>query len=447
MNFKKKIPNAIELEEIVLGSIIVNKKNLEKIINLLDEKIFFKKSNIIIYKYIYKIYNECKKVDLFTLINFLKRDEKLEEIGGEYYLSYLIQKISSIFNLKKYINILIKKYILRELIRISLKIIKNSYKNNANVLDILDYIQLKILNLTKKYVKTTSIKNIKKLISKTLKKLEKNFLNKKLLYIPTGFKLLDNIILGLQKSDLIIIASRPGMGKTSFSLSLAFNILKKKIPVGFFSLEMSYFQIMTRLISFFVKIPYDKLKMFDFKKKEFKIFKKKIKKIKKYPFLLDDSSSLSILEFKQKCKKLIYEHNVKIIIVDYLQLINVKKSNIRISNREQEIAAISRNMKYIAKEFKITIIAISQLSRAVELRGGYKKPLLSDLRESGSIEQDADIVLFLYRPEYYGFKYWDNDKKNICTGEAEIIIAKHRNGKLGNIRLKFINETAMFEDI
>lgn len=382
-----------------------------------------------------------------SLINHLKKDEKLEEIGGEYYLSYLIQKVSSVFILKKYINILINKFILRELIKISLRIIKKSYKKDANVLNILDYIQLKILNLTKKYIKTTSIKNIKKLISKTLKKIEKNILNKKLLYIPTGFKLLDNIILGLQKSDLIIIASRPGMGKTSFSLSLAFNILKKKIPIGFFSLEMSYFQIITRLISFFIKIPYEKLKTFDFKKKEFKIFKKKIKKIINYPFLLDDSSSLSIMEFKQKCKKLIYENNVKVIIVDYLQLINVKNSNIRISNREQEIAAISRNMKFIAKEFKITIIAISQLSRAVELRGGYKKPLLSDLRESGAIEQDADIVLLLYRPEYYGFKYWDNDKKNICKGEAEIIIAKHRNGKLGNIRLKFINKTAMFEDI
>lgn len=235
------------------------------------------------------------------------------------------------------------------------------------------------------------------------------------------------------------------MGKTSFALSLAINIIKKKIPIGYFSLEMSYIQIISRLITFETNISYEKFKTSNLTKQEFNIFKKKIKYIKKYPLFIDDSPYLSIVDLKNKCRKLVYKYNVKIIIIDYLQLINVSNSNFKNYNREQEISTISRNIKYIAKEFKIPIIAISQLSRAVEFRGGNKRPLLSDLRESGAIEQDADIVLLLYRPEYYGFKYWD-DNYSLCSGEAEIIIAKHRNGRLGNIKLKFIKKKAIFKN-
>lgn len=232
------------------------------------------------------------------------------------------------------------------------------------------------------------------------------------------------------------------MGKTSLALSLTRNIIKKKIPIGYFSLEMSNIQIIYRLLMLDTDIPYEKLKTSKLTIQELNYLNKKINLIKKYPFYIDDSPYLSILDLKNKCRKLVYKYNVKVIIIDYLQLINVNNKKY---NREQEISSISRNIKYIAKEFKITIIAISQLSRAVEVRGGNKKPLLSDLRESGAIEQDADIVLLLYRPDYYGFKFWDNNQ--LCLGEAEIIIAKHRNGKLGNIKLKFIKNKAMFKDL
>ncbi|WGH27217.1 MAG: replicative DNA helicase [Candidatus Shikimatogenerans bostrichidophilus] len=424
---------------------MVNKKSLEKVINILKSYFFYDKKHKIIFFYIKKIYLKYKKIDLYNLIFFLKKDNKLEYIGGEYYISYIIQKLTYFNNIKRYVKILINKFILRKLIILSINIINKSYNNEyINVFKILDFIQLYIFELSNKYV-YNNIKTFKFLLLKTYKKFKNNYLKKKILFIPSGFKKLDNIILGFQKSDLIIIASRPGMGKTSLALSLINNIIKKNIAVGLFSLEMSYIQIITRLLSFNTNITYEKLKNFNFNKKEFNILKNNIKKINKYNLFIDDSSTLSLLDFKKKCKKLIYKYNVKIIIIDYLQLIKVKNSNFKINNREQEISIISRNIKYIARKFKISIIALSQLSRAVEYRGGYKKPLLSDLRESGAIEQDSDIVLLLYRPEYYGFKYWyDNNK--LCIDEAEIIIAKHRNGILGNIKLKFIKRIAMFKN-
>ncbi|WGH25462.1 MAG: replicative DNA helicase [Candidatus Shikimatogenerans bostrichidophilus] len=440
MNLQKQSPNSIKLEEAVLGSIIINKKSLEKVIDILKPEFFYLKKNKIIFKYIKKLFYEYNKIDFLTLISELKKDNVLNVIGGEIYISYIINNNTNFNKIEKYVKILIEKFILRKLIKLSTTIINRTYRENTNTLDLLNYIQINIDDIYIKYIKN-NLRSIKHLIPKTIKRIN----NKNFLYIPTGFNKLDNIILGLQKSDLIIIASRPGMGKTSFALSLIINIIKRNIPIGLFSLEMSYYQIISRLITLETKISYEKLNTINLTKKELKIFKKKIKNIKKYPLYIDDSPYLSLIDLKNKCRKLIYKHNVKLIIIDYLQLINV--NDIKIKNREQEISTISRNIKYIAKEFKIPIIAISQLSRAVEIRGGYKRPMLSDLRESGAIEQDADIVLLLYRPDYYGFKYWDNDYTTLCEGQAEIIIAKHRNGKLGNIKLKFIKTQAKFKNL
>ncbi|WGH25837.1 MAG: replicative DNA helicase [Candidatus Shikimatogenerans bostrichidophilus] len=422
----------------------MNKRSLEKVIDILNPEIFYKNENKLIFKYIQKLFYEYKKIDLLTLLSELKKNDILKLIGGEHYISYIIHKFTSFYNIEEYVKILIKKFILRKIIDLSINIINKSYEEKIDAFELLNEIQININNISIEYIKT-NIKSIKYLIPKTINKIKENLLNKNLFYIKSGFKDLDNIILGLQKSDLIIIASRPGMGKTSFALSLAINIIKKKIPIGYFSLEMSYIQIISRLITFETNISYEKFKTSNLTKQEFNIFKKKIKYIKKYPLFIDDSPYLSIVDLKNKCRKLVYKYNVKIIIIDYLQLINVSNSNFKNYNREQEISTISRNIKYIAKEFKIPIIAISQLSRAVEFRGGNKRPLLSDLRESGAIEQDADIVLLLYRPEYYGFKYWD-DNYSLCSGEAEIIIAKHRNGRLGNIKLKFIKKKAIFKN-
>ncbi|MDH3004379.1 MAG: AAA family ATPase [Candidatus Shikimatogenerans sp. JK-2022] len=410
---------------------------MEKVIYKLKEEFFFKKKNKIILNYIKKLYNENNKVDFITLISELKKNNKFNKINSEFYIINLIHNyIVNFYNIKFFVKKLIQKFILKKIIFISIYI-KDMIIINKNIdtLYILNKIQTYIDNIYIKYI-DNNLKSIKELLPKTIKKINKK------IYIPTEFKNLDNIILGLQESDLIILASRPGMGKTSLALSLILNIIKKKNNIGLFSLEMSYYQIIVRLITLETKINYEKLNKRNLNKKQINYFKKKINKIKKYKLYIDDSSNLSLIDFKNKCRQLVYKYNVKIIIIDYLQLINI--NDIKFKNREQEISTISRNIKYIAKEFKITIIAISQLSRAVEIRGGYKRPLLSDLRESGAIEQDADIVLLLYRPEYYGFKYWDNEINKLCKNEAELIIAKHRNGKLGNIKLKFIKNIAKF---
>ncbi|WGH24909.1 MAG: replicative DNA helicase [Candidatus Shikimatogenerans bostrichidophilus] len=417
---------------------MLNKKSLIKVIDLLKPEVFYKKKNKTLFKYIKIIYYKYNKIDFTTLISELKQSNKLEKIGGEIYITYILNNYTNFYKIKKNVKLLIEKFLLRKLIKISVNIINKINRVGVNPIILLNEIQENIDNLYINYI-DNNIKSINKLLPKTIKKINKK------VFLPTGFTKLDNIILGLHKSDLIVIASRPGMGKTSFALSLLINYLKKNIPVGLFSLEMSYYQIMSRFLIFETGIPYERLNNLDLTKEEIKLFKLKINEFNKYKFFIDDSSYLTITDFKNRCRQLIYKYKVKLIILDYLQLIYVDNNKFR--TREQEISTISRNIKYIAKEFQIPIIAISQLSRAVEIRGGYKRPFLSDLRESGAIEQDADIVLLLYRPEYYGFKYWDGDRSKPCKGEAEIIISKHRNGKLGNIKLKFIKEKAIFENI
>ncbi|WGH24726.1 MAG: replicative DNA helicase [Candidatus Shikimatogenerans bostrichidophilus] len=417
---------------------MLNKKSLIKVIDSLTPEVFYKKKNKILFRYIKIVYNKYNRIDLLTLISELKKYNKLKIIGGEIYITYLLNNYTNFYKIKNYVKLLIEKFILRRLIKISVDTINKINKIGINPILLINEIQDNIDNLNINYI-DNKIKSIKKILPKTIKQINKK------VFLPTGFTKLDNIILGLHKSDLIIVASRPGMGKTSFALSLIINYLKQNIPVGLFSLEMSYYQIMSRLLIFETGIPYDRLNNLDLTEEEINLFKIKINELNKYKFFLDDSSYLTITDLKNRCRQLIYKYKVKLIILDYLQLIYVDNNKFR--TREQEISTISRNIKYIAKEFQIPIIAISQLSRAVEIRGGFKRPFLSDLRESGAIEQDADIVLLLYRPEYYGFKYWDGDITKPCNGQAEIIVSKHRNGKLGNLRLKFVQEKAIFENI
>ena len=265
--------------------------------------------------------------------------------------------------------------------------------------------------------------------------------------VPSGFNKLDNITSGWQNSDLIIIAARPGMGKTAFALSMARNIaVDHEIPVGIFSLEMSSVQLITRLISSETELPSEKLRKGDIQDHEWDQLHSKISGLEKAKLYIDDTPSLSVFDLRAKCRRLKSKYNIGVILVDYLQLMTSgvdKKSG----NREQEISTISRSLKSIAKELDIPIIALSQLNRSVETRGGSKRPLLADLRESGAIEQDADIVSFIYRPEYYNQEVWDDGSDDPTEGQAEIIIAKHRNGGLDNIRLKFVARLAKFENI
>jgi replicative DNA helicase len=265
--------------------------------------------------------------------------------------------------------------------------------------------------------------------------------------IPSGYDKLDKLTSGWQPSDLVIIAARPGMGKTALTLSMARNIaVNTNIPVAFFSLEMSSVQLITRLISSETGLTSEKLRTGKLEKHEWEQLNVKAKALESAPLYIDDTPSLSIFDLRAKARRLASQHKIKLIIIDYLQLMTAGSSQ-KGGNREQEISTISRNLKALAKELDIPVIALSQLSRAVETRGGSKRPLLSDLRESGAIEQDADIVSFIYRPEYYKIDEWDDEDQSPTDGQAELIIAKHRNGGLENIRLKFIGELGRFENL
>ena len=265
--------------------------------------------------------------------------------------------------------------------------------------------------------------------------------------IPSGFDTVDRLTSGWQPSDLIIIAARPGMGKTALTLSMARNIsVDQGIPVAFFSLEMASVQLITRLISSETGLSSEKLRTGRLEKHEWEQLNVKVKGLEKAPLFIDDTPSLSIFDLRAKARRLKSQHDIKLIVIDYLQLMTIGSSN-KSGNREQEISTISRNLKALAKELNVPVIALSQLSRAVETRGGSKRPILSDLRESGAIEQDADIVSFIYRPEYYKIETWDDDENTPTDGQAEFIVAKHRNGGLDSIRLKFIGNLGKFDNL
>lgn len=437
----KKLPHDTEIEKIIIGILIMNKKSIFKIIDIISSKFFYNIKNKIIFQYIKKTFLKYKEIDLFTLINELKINNKIKFLGGQKYIMNIIKKIINYSNIKNYVKILKKQFILRELIKISFKIIKNSYNNNIkNIFNFLYKIEKKIFSLFKNN-KNSFIK-INKIIKKIKNKLKnhKKYKNKKF-GILSGFKKLDKITYGWQKSDLIVIAARPGMGKTSFALSMILNILKDNIPICFFSLEMSSNQLINKLLSYKTKINFYKIKNFNFNKKEIKILKKKINYFNKYNLYIDDTPSLSLLDFKIKSRRYILKYNIKLIIIDYLQLMSINSKKYKFFNREQEISIISKNLKSIAKEFNIPIITISQLSRAVEIRGGDKRPILSDLRESGAIEQDADLVIFIYRSNYY-YQYNDNNNYE----KTELIISKHRNGMLKTIKINFFKKFAFFKN-
>ncbi|MGX7592271.1 replicative DNA helicase [Candidatus Karelsulcia muelleri] len=435
-------PQALNLEEAVIGGILINPKSLEEIIDIISPDIFYNKKNKEIIKVIIKLYNSSEPIDIYTVSNELKKKKRLELVGGDFYLTQLTKKITSTAHIEFHSNIIKNKFILRKLIEISYEIIKLSYEEKNDVLKLLDYAEKRLFEINNKTNVKDNTKSINELLNNTIKKIKDN--KGKISGIPSGFQGIDKVTCGWQKSELTIIAARPGMGKTSFALSMARNIvINFKIPTLILSLEMSSVQLVTRLISSETGIPSERLKQSDLSKLEWDIVKSKIKLLGKSPLFIDDTQNLSILELRAKCRREILKNKIKLIIIDYLQLMKIEEKNLQ---REQEVSYISRNLKAICKEFNIPIIALSQLSRAVETRGGRKRPMLSDLRESGALEQDADIVAFIYRPEYYGFTNWDTGNREECQGEAEIIIAKNRNGKIDNIRMKFFNEETKFVD-
>ncbi|MBP2282764.1 replicative DNA helicase [Flavobacterium sp. CG_23.5] len=440
-------PQVLDLEEAVLGAMMIDKKGVDDVIDILQPDAFYKDAHKYIFEAIVQLFTETQPIDLLTVSAQLRKNAKLDLAGGDFYLIQLTQKISSSAHIEFHSRIILQKYIQRSLIRISSEIIEESYDETTDVFELLDKAESKLYEVTQGNVKRSS-ETAQSLVLQAKKRIEEIAGQEGLSGVETGFEKLDKVTSGWQPSDLIIIAARPGMGKTAFVLSMARNVaIDSGKAVALFSLEMSSVQLITRLISSETGLSSEKLRTGKLEKHEWEQLSTKVKDLEKAPLYIDDSPSLSIFDLRAKARRLVSQHDVKIIIVDYLQLMTAGGNGKGGGNREQEISTISRNLKALAKELNVPVIALSQLSRAVETRGSSKRPLLSDLRESGAIEQDADIVSFIYRPEYYKIDEWDDDEQSPTAGQAEFIIAKHRNGSLENVRLKFIGNLGKFDNL
>ena len=438
-------PQAVELEEAVLGAMMIDKKGVDDVIDILHSEVFYKESHQHIYEAIYTLFQNSEPTDLLTVANQLKKSGKLELIGGDFYLIGLTQKVASSAHIEFHARIILQKYIQRKLISISAEIIEEAYDETVDVFDLLDDAETKLFEVTQGNLKKGS-EDAQGLVNQAIKKIQEISNKQGMSGVATGFTRLDELTSGWQPSDLVILAARPGMGKTAFVMSMAKNMaIDFGTPAAIFSLEMSSVQLITRMISSETGISSGKLRKGNLEPHEWEQLNVKVKNLSKAPIFIDDTPTLSIFDLRAKARRLASQHGIKIIIIDYLQLMTAGSSSN--GNREQEISTISRNLKALAKELAIPVIALSQLSRAVETRGGSKRPLLSDLRESGAIEQDADIVSFIFRPEYYGLTEWDDEERTPCEGQAEFIVAKHRNGGLENIRLKFTGHLAQFSNL
>lgn len=433
-------PQAIELEASVLGAMMIDKKAINTIVEYLPSVAFYKPEHIIIYSSILEMYRSNIQIDLLTVADFLKAKGDLQKVGGEVYLINLTQKVASSAHIDTHGRIILQMYVKREIIYISNKMMVSSYDETSDIFEILDNAYTQVNNVSELiHAKNErEFKDIKKEVLEKAVKLH----NKEIeAGIPTPIKSLSEVI-NWNNSDLIILAARPGMGKTSFILLAAKEAALNKVPTAFFSLEMSETQLVSRILSIDHKINGRKFTKYGINEEEFKILNNS--RLNEITLFIDDTPSLSIFDLRVKAKRLASQHGIKLIVIDYLQLMTAGKRKV---NREQEISLISKNLKALAKELDIPVIALSQLSRAVETRGGSKRPLLSDLRESGAIEQDADIVSFIFRPEYYGQTEWDDDEHTTCIGQAEIIIAKHRSGSSDTVRVGWDASTTRFYDL
>ncbi|MDR1406233.1 MAG: replicative DNA helicase [Prevotellaceae bacterium] len=432
----KMPPHSPDFEKSVLGALMLEKEAIVEVQNLLKPETFYNELHAKIFRAIQNISLRHEPIDMLTVAEELNRKGELDEIGGHYYLSQLTMTVSSAAHVEHHAKLLAQKYIQRQLITACAEIQRDAFEPDASVDELLDSAQQKIFEISEGNIHRET-EHIGTVIEKTIKELEE--MQKRedgLSGVPSGFVDLDRITLGWQASDMIIVAARPSMGKTAFVLSMARNMtVEHKMPTAFFSLEMPSVQLVKRLMMSESGMESDKIR--GGKKlapHEWIQIETSVRKLVEAPLFIDDTPALSIFEFRSKARRLVLTHNIKIIIIDYLQLMTGPPETQK-SIREQEVSAISRSLKAISKELNVPIIALSQLNRSVETRGGNKRPQLSDLRESGAIEQDADVVLFIHRPEYYGMH--ENEEHVSTKGLAEIIISKHRNGATGEINLKF----------
>ena len=441
--YGKLPPQAVEVEEAVLGALMLERDAYVTVADFIDTKSFYKEEHQKIFDAIKKLSGNEKPVDLLMVTQELKDRNQLEEIGGLAYITQLTRRVASAAHIEFHARIIAQKFIQRELIRVSTEIQSKSYDDTMDVDDLIDFSESSLFQIAQGNIKKETVP-IKPLLNEAILQNEKAKNQKEgLSGVPSGFTALDRITSGWQKTDLVIIAARPSMGKTAFVLSMAREMaVTHNKSVALFSLEMSSIQLVTRLIASETELGSQKLKSGRLEDWEWEHLNRKISSLDKAPIFIDDTPALSIFEFRAKCRRLKMQFDIEVVIVDYLQLMTAGADNK--GSREQEVSTISRSLKAIAKELNIPILALSQLNRSVESREG-KRPQLSDLRESGAIEQDADLVLFIHRPEYYGIT--EDDSGNSLLGVAEIIIAKHRNGATGDVHLSFKKELAKFSDM
>ncbi|MEA3452676.1 MAG: replicative DNA helicase [Bacteroidota bacterium] len=442
-NILQKIPpQANDVEEAVLGAIMIEPGADIPALETLKSESFYSEKHQKIFKAIYELSTLHIPIDQISVAEQLRKNSDLEFVGGAYYINYLASNVGTSAHLEYHTKIIAEKYIKRELINIANQIQKKSYEASSDIEELLNFSEKQIFDLAFENIsKATKPLNI--IIKETkdhieeLSKREHSFSG-----VPSGFTSLDRITSGWQPSDLVIVAARPSMGKTAFVLSMARNMsVEHDVPVAFFSLEMSSHQLATRLIVSETGIGSEKLRTGKLSAEEWQILEEKSKNLSEAKIYIDDTEAISLTELRAKCRNLKIQYDIQLVIIDYLQLMSGNSSSN--TNREQEVSQISRGLKAIAKELNVPVIALSQLNRSVENRTG-KRPQLSDLRESGAIEQDADIVIFIHRPEKYGDL--KDEEGNSLEGVAEIIISKHRNGAITDVQLEFIDYLAKFQE-
>ncbi len=434
-------PQALDLEEAVLGALLLDREALTSVIDILRPEIFYKEAHQKIFKAISMLFEESEPIDMLTVTNKLKSMGMLQEVGGPYFITELTNRVGTPANIEYHARIIMQKYVLRELIHVSSSTIKEAFEESSDVFELLDRAEQSLFDISENNFRRES-KDMKGLVQEAIKEIESaKDAEGKLRGVPSGFTELDRLTAGWQKSDLVVIAARPGMGKTAFALSLARNAAVNEFPVAIFSLEMASVQLATRLISAETEVEGEKLKKGDLKDYEWAQLNSRVRNLENAPIYIDDTPALSVFELRAKCRRLKEQKGLELIVIDYIQLMRAGDGA---GNREQEISQISRSLKALAKELNVPVLVLSQLNRSVETRGGNKRPQLSDLRESGAIEQDADMVVFIYRPAYYDILTDENG--NDLTNKGEIIIAKHRNGSLDSVYLNFIGKYIKFTD-
>ncbi len=438
-------PQATEIERAVLGALMIDKDAYTVVCEMLYPESFYEPRNQKVYEAIRELEMKEQPVDVWTVTEQLSKQGDLEEVGGPAYITELSSRVASSANIEYHARIIAQKFLARQLIHFASDVETKAFDETIDVDDLMQEAEGSLFELSQKNMKK-DYTQIDPVIKSAIDVIQKAAENKDgLTGVPTGYHKLDDITSGWQASDLVIVAGRPAMGKTSFALSMAKNIAADyKVPMAFFSLEMSNNQLVNRLISNVCEIQGSKILNGQLHPDEWDRLDKRVNNLLGAPLFIDDTPGLSVFELRTKARRLVREHGVKIIMIDYLQLMNA--NGMRFSSRQEEVSTISRSLKSLAKELDIPIIALSQLNRGVESREGLegKRPQLSDLRESGAIEQDADMVIFVHRPEYYHI-YQDDNGRDL-HGMAQIIIAKHRKGATGDVLLTFRGEFTRFEN-